>query len=142
MRPKGLARVFERKFSVNITPLIDVIFLLMIFFVMTINFQKTEGILNNQLPQAGRPQGSDMSDDLETVKLRIKMIKEEKIMKIYLQERIVYTYSELLHYLDQLPQNILIIIEPNNDVPYKHVIGVYNMCLKSKKKRIVFSTSA
>lgn len=142
MRPKGLEQIFERKFSVNITPLIDVIFLLMIFFVMTMNFHKSEGVLDNQLPQVGRIEGSEMSDDLETVKLRIKMLREEQVMKIYLQERVVYTYTDLLHYLDQLPQDILIIIEPNNDVPYKHVIGVYNMCLKSKKQRVVFSTSS
>lgn len=131
----------QNRFSMNITPLIDVIFLLMIFFVMTINMQEAEGVLNNRLPQVGSSDSSDPSKDWETVKLRIKMIREEKIMKLYLQERVVYTYSDLLFYLKQLPQDILIIIEPENNVPYKHVIGVYNQCLKSRKKKIVFSIS-
>ena len=51
-------------------------------------------------------------------------------------------YEALGHYLDQLPPDILIIVEPEDDVPYKHVIGVYNACLKSKKREIVFSISA
>ena len=69
------------------------------------------------------------------------MIKENKVLKIYLQERVVYTYEDLLYYLDQLPVDILIVIEPKDNVPYKHVIGVYNICLKSKKRNIVFGIS-
>jgi biopolymer transport protein ExbD len=141
MKSKGTARVIQSRYSMNITPLIDVIFLLMIFFVMTINMQEGEGVLNNQLPQVGSPNSSEPSKDWETVKLRIKMIRENKTMKLYLQERVVYTYADLLFYLDQLPQDILIIIEPENNVPYKHVIGVYNQCLKSNKNKIVFSIS-
>ena len=67
------------------------------------------------------------------------MLRDNNQMKIYLQERIVYTYEDLLHYLDQLPESILITIEPGNEVPYKHVIGVYNTCIKSKKENVVFS---
>jgi biopolymer transport protein ExbD len=123
------------------TPLIDVIFLLMIFFLMTINFQKPEGVLDNRLPQITSHESSDPPQDWEMVRLRIKMIKEGKQLKIYLQERIVYTYQDLLHYLNRLPQDILIIVEPEYDVIYKHIIGVYNICLKSKKNNIVFSIS-
>ncbi|MBU4055299.1 MAG: hypothetical protein KKA41_13105, partial [Proteobacteria bacterium] len=67
------------------------------------------------------------------------MVKEDTELKIYLQERVVFNYEDLLLYLNKLPNDILIVFEPSNNVPYKHVIGVYNMCLKSKKERIVFS---
>lgn len=123
------------------TPLIDVIFLLMIFFLMTINFQRPEGVLDNRLPQIGAQNSTDPTKDWETVRLRVKMIRENNQLKIYLQERIVFTYEDLLYYLDQLPKDILIIVEPDNNVPYKHVIGVYNTCLKSGMKDIVFSIS-
>ena len=113
--------------------------LFMIFFLMTINVQKIEGVLSNRLPQISSQDSHDPSKDWETVRLRIKMIRENKQLKIYLQERVVFTYTDLLYYLDQLPENILIAIEPNDNVPYKHVIGVFNSCLKSKKKNIVFS---
>ncbi len=133
---------FQNRNSINITPLIDVIFLLMIFFLMTINFYTPEGVLANRLPQISSQESDESPQDYETVRLRIKMIKEQTQLKIYLQERVVFSYTDLLYYLDQLPEEILIIIEPNNNVPYKHVIGVYNMCLKSKKKNLVFSISA
>ena len=125
--------------SINITPLIDVIFLLMVFFIMTINFNRMEGVLENQLPQVGATDSSQTPKDYETVRLKIKMVKEDTQLKIYLQERVVYHYSDLLYFLNQLPNDILIIFEPSDNVPYKHVIGVYNICLKSNKERIVFS---
>ncbi|MBW1894702.1 MAG: biopolymer transporter ExbD [Deltaproteobacteria bacterium] len=142
MKLKRREMNFQNRNSINITPLIDVIFLLMIFFLMTINFYTPEGVLANRLPQISSQESDESPQDYETVRLRIKMIKEHTQLKIYLQERVVFSYADLLYYLDQLPEEILIIIEPNNNVPYKHVIGVYNMCLKSKKKNLVFSISA
>ena len=125
--------------SINITPLIDVIFLLMVFFIMTINFNKSGGILENELPQVGSATASESPKDYETVRLKIKMIKDGTQMKIYLQERVVYSYEDLLFFLNQLPNDILVVFEPSDNVPYRHVIGVYNTCVKAKKERIVFS---
>lgn len=142
MRLKSHTQDYQSRCSINLTPLIDVIFLLMIFFLMTINFNSSEGVLENQLPRAGSQESAEPPTDYETVKLRVKMIKDQRLMKIYLQERVVYNYDELLYYLNQLPDDILIIFEPNDNVPYKHVIGVYDTCLKSKKKNIVFSVSS
>ncbi|MFH2046888.1 MAG: biopolymer transporter ExbD [Pseudomonadota bacterium] len=142
MRLKGNKKDYQKSNSINITPLIDVIFLLMIFFLMTINFNKSEGVLENKLPQTSSKTSSETPKDYETVKLRVKMIKEKNLLKIYLQERVVYNYNDLLHYLNQLPEDILIIFEPSDNVPFKHVIGVYNVCLKSKKNNIVFSVSS
>lgn len=141
MRLKSLHQDYQKRNAIDITPLIDVIFLLMIFFLMTINFNISEGVLENRLPQAGNQTGDDIPKDYETLKLRVKMIKDQQLMKIYLQERIVYTYEDLLYYLDMLPDDILIIFDPSDNVPYEHVIGVYDTCLKSKKKNIVFSVS-
>ncbi len=131
----------KNRFSNNMTPLIDVIFLLMIFFLMTFNFQKPALILENRLPQIGNEESEDPTKDWETVRLRIKMAKESGGLEIFLQERVVRTYVDLLYYLDQLPEDILLVIEPGDNVPYEHVIGVYNTCLKSHKKDIVFSIS-
>ena len=133
---------YQKRNSINITPLIDVIFLLMIFFLMTINFNKSEGVLENRLPQVSNQESEEAPQDYETVRLRVKMVKDDTQLKIYLQERVVFTYEDLQHYLEQLPQDILIIFEPNDNVPYKHVIGVYDTCLKSKKENIVFAISS
>jgi biopolymer transport protein ExbD len=141
MRLRSEYNTLKNRFSNNMTPLIDVIFLLMIFFLMTFNFQKDEFVLDNRLPQIGTQSSEDPTKDWETVRLRIRMVREDGSLKILLQEREVRTYSDLLYYLDQLPEDILLVIEPADNVPYEHVIGAYNTCLKSGKEDIVFSIS-
>ena len=128
-------------FSVRMTPLIDVIFLLLIFFILAIRLEKPEGVLENILPESDTHGIAEQQKDWEVVKLRIKVITEGEQLKIYLQERVVYTYKDLLSYLNMLPQEIMLVIEPESKVPYKYVIGVYNTCIKAKKSNIVFAIS-
>jgi biopolymer transport protein ExbD len=142
MRLRFQSKHSRRRYAISMTPLIDVIFLLMIFFLMTINFQKPEGVLDNRLPQLGKHASENPTKDWETVKLRIQMTRASGELRIHLQERVLSTYEDLGRYLDQLPADILIIVEPDDDVDYEHVIGVYNTCLGSNKKEIVFSISA
>ena len=124
------------------TPLIDVIFLLLIFFILAIRLEKPEGVLENILPESDTHGVAAQQSDWEVVKLRIKLIQEGKQLKIYLQERVVYSYKDLLAYLNMLPEEIMLVIEPETDVPYKYVIGVYNTCLKSNKSNIIFALSS
>ena len=129
-------------FSVRMTPLIDVIFLLLIFFILTIRLEKPEGVLKNILPVSDGQSIAEQQKDWEVVKLRVKLITEGEQLKIYLQERVVYTYKDLLSYLNMLPREIMLVIEPEAKVPYKYVIGVYNTCIKAKKSNIVFAISS
>jgi len=125
---------------VRITPLIDCFFLLMVFFLLTIRLQVPEGVLENRLPQKSEKGLHDLQQDWEIVKIRIMLvIAAEKRPKIYLQDRALYSYEELLTYLIKLPEDIQLVIEPEPSVPYKYFIGVYNTCIKSGKKNIIFS---
>jgi len=124
-------------FAVRMTPLIDVIFLLMIFFIMTLKFSDEEGVLKNVLPVKGDQIILEPQQDWETV--RIKLAVENGKIKFHLQERIIYSYASLLANLNLLPQGIMIVIEPQSKIKYKYVIAVYNTCLKANKSNIVFS---
>ena len=128
--------------AVSMTPLIDVVFLLMVFFLMTINFEKPEEVLAHRLPQLGNEASDDPSKDWEKVELKLEIIRESGQLKLQLQERTLENYDDLLGYLTELPEDITIIIEAADDVPYKHIIGVYNSCLKANKTDIVFSFSS
>lgn len=125
--------------SIRMTPLIDVIFLLLIFFIMTMQFQKPEGVLANRLPEKGG-QSVTQQEDLEIVRLRIRLsITEGDMPAIRLQDREVRSYDELYGFLTMLPEDVLLVVEPEARVPYRHVVGVYNACLKAEKRNIVFS---
>lgn len=123
--------------SIRMTPLIDVIFLLMIFFVMTINVKPPEGILENKFPEQGKTIDNARQKDWEIVKIHVA--EGEKGPRVYLQERIVDDFEDLHMNLSQLPRDVTIMIDPESNVSYKHVIGIYDTCLMSKKKNIIFS---
>ncbi|MBV1914751.1 MAG: biopolymer transporter ExbD [Pseudomonadales bacterium] len=142
MKLKFLRHSSEREMAVSMTPLIDVVFLLMVFFLMTINFEKPEEVLAHRLPQLGNEASDDPSKDWEKVELKLEIIRESGQLKLQLQERTLENYDDLLGYLTELPEDITIIIEAADDVPYKHIIGVYNSCLKANKTDIVFSFSS
>ena len=127
------------RLGVSMTPLIDVVFLLMIFFLLTINFEEPERVLANRLPQIGVQNSDDPTQDWENVELRIAMVRGSDAVRLHLEERVLESYDELLGFLALLPDDVQIVIDAGNDVPYRHVIGVYNTCLKSGKADIVFS---
>ncbi len=52
----------EGKYSFNIMPLLDVIFLLTIFYILTVTFQKEEKVLPIHLPVAEQPILSKMEN--------------------------------------------------------------------------------
>lgn len=132
----------KASFQLKMTPLIDVIFLLLIFFIMTMRFQDPEGVLESRLPESGGPGVTRQQDDREVVRLRIRLfIKEGQTARIFLQEREIADYDELLMYLQQLPRDALLVIEPESRVAYKYVVGVYNTCMKAHMERIVFAVS-
>ena len=125
--------------TIRMTPLIDVIFLLLIFFIMTIHFQRPEGVLANRLPEKDG-QSITQQQDWEIVRLRIRLsITDGDIPSILLQDRKIHSYEELHGFLAMLPENVLLVVEPQARVPYRHIIGVYNTCLKAEKNNIVFS---
>ena len=128
----------RRRVAVSMTPLIDVVFLLMVFFLMTINFEKPELVLENRLPQLGSEASEDPSKDWETVEVKLQIARQDGTLKLFLGERVVDDFDGLLDYLNQLPDDVMVVIDAEGDVAYKHLLGVYNTCLKAGKQQIVF----
>ena len=139
MKPPLKSTYIGTNFTVRMTPLIDVVFLLMIFFIMTLNFLEPEGILENRMPETARRIATEQQKDWETV--RIHIAHDSVRPRISLQEREIRDIKDLLRNLNLLPRDIMIIIDPDSKVAYKHVIDIYNTCLKSKKTNIAFSIS-
>ena len=126
-----------RRLAIMMTPLIDVIFLLMIFFIMTLNFLVPEGVLENRLPDTRSEARPDREKDWEVVRIHVARGRDGP--QIYLQERIVSGLPDLLRNLHRLPRDIIVVIEPEPKVAYKHVISVFNTCVKAKKTNISFT---
>ncbi len=128
------------------TPMIDVIFLLLIFFVCTASFQPPEEILPTQLSLPGTVD-SDVPLDPEVADL------EEIVVKILWREgrarwRINdVDYGQLaqvhavLTGVKQVKADLPVILDVEAAVPMEHVIDVYDLCRGVGLERVQFAAS-
>ena len=119
------------------TPLIDVIFLLMIFFIMTLKYLVPEGVLENQLPGRAEEATAERQKDWEVVRIHVARGKDRP--QVYLQGRVVSGLRDLLENLNRLPRDVIVVIEPEPKVAYRHVISVFDTCVKANKTNISFT---
>lgn len=116
----------------KMTPMIDVVFLLLVFFVWTASFQEIEYVLPAELtPSAGTtsepvnpaPEQQDFDPVVIIVQMRNGqpswLVNDAPASSI---ERVRQTLATVA----QLQQEIPVIVDPHEDVPLGHVIDVYD----------------
>ncbi|MCU0717525.1 MAG: biopolymer transporter ExbD [Pirellula sp.] len=135
---KSVYNAGSRSASVDsvMTPMIDVVFLLLIFFLTTASFQKLE----KQLPAASasepesspsgkapQPSESEVSDFNDIV---IKITLANNGVRYALQSEPVAGFDELanrVHAVLKIRSDVPVIIDPDNQVPSGEAIKVYDM---------------
>jgi biopolymer transport protein ExbD len=70
-------RAIEEEVKLDMTPMIDVTFLLLTFFMLTMKFRVLEGKLDAQLPKDMGQAAGGAPVDREKVRIRIQVIKEK-----------------------------------------------------------------
>ncbi len=86
----------DEKYSFNFMPLLDAIFLLTIFFLLTVTFQEEEQILPMDLPTAQQPELTKIENTLiiEIHKSGNYYIKNEKVKFTELEDRIADIFAK------------------------------------------------
>lgn len=132
MRAPSISRSFPRRqWDVPLTPMIDVVFLLLIFFVWTASFQILEYelpsyIVSNQA-SAGKTQPDPADPDFDAVVIRIGW--ERGRPQWSLNKRPLTSFAliqERLSKLASVKQELSVIIDPAAEVPLSHVIDAYD----------------
>ena len=92
---KTNANLENEDYSFNFMPLLDAIFLLTIFFILTITVQEEEKILPMNLPVSDQPQLTKIENALivEIHKSGSYYIKNEEVNETKLEERIKNIFS-------------------------------------------------
>ncbi len=132
--------------DVKMTPMIDVVFLLLIFFVCTASFQIPEEIL-----PAGLVALSGSSVDVE---IELEPDLEQVIVKIGYQEgRATWLVNErpydslaqvrsVLAAVAEIDAGVPVILDVEGTVPLGNVIDVYDVCRLVGLDKIQFAASA
>ncbi|MDR0870586.1 MAG: biopolymer transporter ExbD [Planctomycetaceae bacterium] len=146
-------RISKRKIELNMTPMIDIIFQLLAFFVMTLKIAAPEGDFSIKMPPAGRAEAS-VEMPPEPLRVRLSASPAGKLTAITLGDRVIGTnFADLRKKVLLLIQqrggpdkaDVEVELAPDENLRYEYVIeamtavtgemrdgNVYRICNKIK----------
>ena len=126
------------------TPMIDVVFLLLIFFMCTLKFKTLENKLTTYLPTDKGP-AKHWYDLKAEEKIRLKLSMSGGRCICFVNGRATGTvpaslrtvYDRVRQIRRTLPESP-VEIDPDPSVPHKHVVSVLDECIRAKAREINF----
>ena len=137
--------------TLHLTSMMDVTFLLLIFFIVTASFASDEGSLRADLPiQSTTPAGFDVPVDPLIITLRADddgdiHIRIGNSPQRYIGVQVFYREVEGLQFdAETNPTGVYersypIIIMPLKNVRWASAVDVYNACVKARYENIIFA---
>jgi biopolymer transport protein ExbD len=149
MRRPSIFHSRRQVMELKMTSLIDVVFLLLIFFVWTASFRIAEYVLPSSVSEAGTatagsarlppPPEADFADVVVRVLWRDGQPSWQINKEVLLQRSDVQTkLSRIFAVLRDAP----VVIHPDGDVPLGHVIDLYDMARVVGFSTVQFAASA
>ena len=119
--------------------MIDVVFLLLIFFMCTSSFETLENDLPTQVPQVGAKPSPDKAD-LEPVRISLSRVGATVVIKC--GDESCGTFAGLtsklktLRALDDVP----VVIQGQPTVPFGEMVAALDACYQADLRQVAFST--
>ena len=121
----------------QMTPMIDVVFLLLIFFICTTQFPEFEGKFDIQLPDPGQvAQAAAMADVPEDIIVHVARNGE---LLVNGSARTPAELGGLLSLLAEMNPKQAVIIEGEPDAIHQYVVHVLNACYRAGVSNISFA---
>jgi len=128
------------------TPMIDVVFLLLIFFVWTLSFQAIERLLPSQLSQEVGKLPADLQQldprlDFERIVIRLTGAAQQPTYQV--NQQVLASLEEVRGFLQLVAavnQQSPVVIHPDDTIPLGHVIGLLDITRQSGFSQVSFAT--
>jgi biopolymer transport protein ExbD len=139
------------RFDVKMTPMIDVIFLLLIFFVCTASFRPPERVLPTRMSLPGTIESDLPPDpqlaDLDEIVVKLLWRQTEGAWRAAWQinDRDYGRLADVravLAAIGQVKSDLPVILDVEGDVPMKDVIDLYDLCRQVGLEKVQFAASA
>lgn len=137
----------ENTLDVAMTPMIDVVFMLLIFFVWTASFHVAELILPSTLATQNESQGNQVLDpsleDLERVVVRIAGGRVGEALSWEVNDIPVpdlATVRDRLQTVAGIKNDLPVVVDPDAVVPLGDVIAVYDAAKLAGFRNVQFAT--
>ena len=122
--------------GIQLAPLVDVLLLLLIFFLMTWNAARNENELDVKIPKASaaKEKSAPIGDVVVNVKADGNVVVNRRTMN-------GAELTELLKNLVQLNAEQAVVIRGDETGAYKNVVGVLNICSGAGVTNVAFATA-
>ncbi len=132
--------------TVNMTPMIDVVFLLLIFFVCTASFQTLEELLPATLRSPGVTTASPLPPEIQELdEVLIRVTVQEGILRWTVNETPYadwQQFRQIVLELAQLQSNLPVTLDVQGQVSLGKMIDVYDLCRMAGFTEIRFAAQA
>ncbi len=133
--------------ELKMTSMIDVVFLLLIFFVCTASFERLEAELPTQLqPTSGtEPQPIDAPEEADPRQVVVSVSLPEETVLWHVGEQACSTPTELRAALREIAESSTtspVLLVCAGDVPYGELIRLYDICRELQFAEIGFAVTA
>ena len=148
-RPKPL----PVRYTPNVTPLIDVMFLLLLFFLLTTKFRQEEGAIPGTLPSNGKSFAKEVADEPPpAINITINPVGEGNIDAAYqvsgvevsvggADDLFKHLQDRARPYSDTDVAKVPVVIKSRSDVRWGFVVEAFNQASRAKFKTILFAPS-
>lgn len=122
--------------GIQLAPLVDVLMLLLIFFLLTWNAARNENELDVKVPKASeaKEKSAPIGDVVVNVKSNGDVIVNRRTLT-------GAELGDLLRGLVQLDANQAVVIRGDESGAYKYVVGVLNICSEAGVTNVAFATA-
>lgn len=122
--------------GIQLAPLVDVLLLLLIFFLMTWNAARNENELDVKVPKASsaKEKTAPIGDVVVNVKADGNVVVNRRILS-------PAELTEMLKNLVQLYPDQAVVIRGDETGAYKNVVGVLNICSEAGVTNVAFATA-
>ena len=122
--------------GIQLAPLVDVLLLLLIFFLITWNAARNENELDVKVPKASsaREKSAPIGDVIVNVKADGNVVVNRRILS-------GPDLATMLKGLVQLNPDQAVVIRGDEAGAYKNIIGVLNVCSEAGVTNVAFATA-
>ena len=110
----------------DLTPIVDVVFNLLIFFALSLNFSQVVSSINIKLPNA-------KSSEVVTEKQVVVSI--ERNNKVYINDQALYL-DQIPNYLDKINKDKVVVVKADKEIDHGFVVQIMDLIKRSGFKKL------
>jgi biopolymer transport protein ExbD len=153
IHPRKKPKPLPVRYTPNVTPLIDVMFLLLLFFLLTTKFRQEEGSIPGTLPAIGKSYGAVAADELPPpINVTINPVGEANVEAAYQVSGVEVSvgnaeelYKDLMGrakaFSERDLEKVPVVLKPRSDVRWGFVVEAFNQTYRAKFRSILFAPS-